>query len=282
MEGVLAAMLYFIIPLRDRSTTSDWPGVCRLLERTLASACGQLHEDCRAVVVCHSRPEGIRVPSRCEFLDVPFSPPAPDPRDDGERRLFLMRTDKGRKLLHGLARARSEPGSYAMFLDADDLVSNRLAGFVAEQAGANGWYIDRGYRMDERLPYAVFWRRRFYEECGSSYLIRSDLAPFPERLDDALDFTDYFVRRYVVHAYVRSDLEKRGTPLVALPFPGAIYTFNDRNMFATSHRAPDPWWRTMARWALKSRWITPSLRQEFGIVPVPALAERMTAQMRKS
>jgi hypothetical protein len=260
-------MLYFIIPLRDRNTTSNWSGVCRLLERTLASACGQLHEEYRAIVVCHSRPEGIHVPSRCEFLSAPFPSPVLSPHDDGERRLFLMRTDKGRKLLHGLARARSDPGSHVMFLDADDLISNRLAGFVAEQAGANGWYIDRGYRLDEHLKHVVFWRRRFYEECGSSYLIRSDLAPFPERLDDTRDFSDYFVRRYVVHAYVRSDLERRGTPLVPLPFYGAIYTFNDRNIFATRQRAPDPLWRTMAR-----------LRREFGIVPVQAQSTRVTTQ----
>lgn len=262
-------MLYFVIPLRDRSTTSDWPGVCRLLERTLASACGQLHEDCRAVVVGHSRPIGIQIPSRCEFLEVPFPPPAVHPTDAGDRRLFLLHSDKGRKLLHGLERARAIPGSYVMFLDADDLVSNRLAGFVAERAGANGWYIDRGYRLDEHLRHVVFWRRRFYEECGSSYLIRSDLAPFPERLDDTLDLSDYFVRRYVVHAYIRSDLEKRGVPLATLPFYGAIYSFNGQNFYASRYRNSDPPWRKLGRWAFKSRWITPALRREFGIRPVP-------------
>jgi hypothetical protein len=76
------------------------------------------------------------------------------------------------------------------------------------------------------------------------------------------------VRRYVAHAYVRADLEKRGTPLVPLPFPGAIYTFNERNMFAARHRAPDSPWRKLARWTFKSRWVTPRLRREFGIQPI--------------
>lgn len=261
-------MLYFVIPLRDASTTSDWRGVCRLLERTLASACGQIHPAYRVLVVCHKTPQGIHVPPNCDFIHVEFPPPNMDVVDDPKQRLTLMRTDKGRKILHGLALSRKEPNSYVMFLDADDLVSNRLAGFVAANAGANGWFIDRGYRMDENIRHVVFWRRRFYEECGSSYLIRSGLAPFPEQLDDTRDYSDYYVRRYVVHAYVRSCMEKRGTPLAPLPFYGAMYTFNSRNIFASRHRTPDAMWRTLARWLFKARWVSPALRREFGMTPV--------------
>ncbi len=264
-------MLYFVIPFRSKCTTKDWCGVCRLLERTLASACGQLHDSYRVVLVGHERPSDIHVPERCEFLEVGFLPPALDRCDDPKQRLWLMRTDKGRKLLHGLALARKDPGAYVMFLDADDLVSNRLAGFVAANAGANGWYIDRGYRMDEHIRHVVFWRRRFYQECGSSYLIRADVAPFPERLDDTKDYSDYFVRRYVVHAYIRENMEKRGTLLAPLPFYGAIYTFNNRNIFATQHRASDTVWRTLARRLFKARLASPAMRREFGMQP---LAER--------
>jgi len=261
-------MLYFVIPLRAASTTSDWLGVCRLLERTLASACGQLHDSYRVVIVCHDRPLGVHIPDHCEFVDVSFPPPLLEPTDNGRVRLFRMHSDKGRKLLRGLERVRSVPESYVMFLDADDLVSNRLAGFVAEHAGSNGWFIDRGYRMDEKFRHVVFWRRRFYEECGSSYVIRSSLAPFPERLDDTLDFKDYFVRRYVGHAYVRDDLAKRGTPLDPLPFYGAIYSFNGQNIYASEYRRSDSLWRNAARLVLKGRWVTSPLRREFGIHPL--------------
>jgi hypothetical protein len=176
-----------------------------------------------------------------------------------------MHSDKGRKILHGLDIARADKGSYVMFLDADDLVSNRLAGFVERHKGANGWYFDRGYRMDYMFNNFVFWRRAFYHECGSSYIIRSDLAPFPESRDDTLDFSDYHVRRYVVHAYVREDLAKRGTPLAPLPFYGAIYTFNGRNIYAYTHRAPETLWRVMVRMLVKGRWMTSRFRKEFGV-----------------
>jgi len=122
--------------------------------------------------------------------------------------------------------------------------------------------------MDENLQHVMFWRHRFYEECGSSYLIRSSLAPFPERLDDTLDLSDYFVRRYVGHAYVREDLAKRGTPLDALPFYGAVYSFNSQNFYASEYRRADSPWRNMARLVFKGRWVTSALRREFGIQPL--------------
>ena len=262
-------MLFFIIPFRDRSATTDWPGTCRRLERTLASACGQIHDAYRVLVVCQSRPEGIAIPDRCEFLEVSFPPPRWGTADDAERRLFLAYSDRGRKLLRGLERARAFPGSYAMYLDDDDLVSNRLAGFVAKRAGENGWYFDRGYRMDDRHPHVVFWRRRFNEECGSSHVLRSDLAPFPARMDDALDMSDDALRRNVWHANIRSHFARCGTPLDPLPFPGAIYCFHGLNFYATSSYRPEPPWRKMARLAFKTRWITPALRREFGIRSIP-------------
>ncbi len=265
-------MLNFVIPLRDESTTDDWPGVCVLLERTLESACAQTGAACRAVVVGHRRPEGIRWPENAEFVPVSFPPPKLPPQCAPDRRIWLLHTDKGRKLLHGLAAARELSDAYVMFLDADDLVSNRLAQWTNRNAGANGWYFDRGYRLDEYPRPALYWRRRFYHECGSSYILRAAVAPFPNRLDDTLDLSDYYVRRYVTHAYIRDDMSRRGVPLSALPFYGAIYTFNRRNFFATQHREPDSNWRRWLRHLLKRRPITPALRREFALRPAARLS----------
>jgi len=258
-------MLYFIIPLRDASTTSDWPGVCRLLDRTLASACGQLQDAYRVVIVGHTLPEDYSLPDRCEFISVRFDPPLLTAADDFQRKMWVMHTDKGRKILHGLAKAREDAGSYVMFLDADDLVSNRLAGFVAEHEGANGWYFEHGYRLNVHPKPQLFWRKRFYHECGSSHMIRSDLAPFPDQLDDAADFSDYFVRRYVVHAYVKDDLEKRGTPLSPLPFYGSIYTFNGCNIFATEGRRSESCMYKIMQRLIKGCRMTSALKSEFGL-----------------
>ena len=259
-------MLNFVIPLRDKSTTDNWLGVCKLLKRTLHSAASQSHGSFRILVVGHSLPDGFELPERCVFIPVHFDPPYLKPDDDIEHRLWLMRTDKGRKMLHGLARVRKDSVAYVMFLDADDLVSNRLAGFVVENKGANGWFFEYGYRMDiftDGRP-SLYWRKKFYHECGSSYILRADLAPFPDRLDDTADFSNYYVRRYVVHAYVKDNFEKLGFPLLPLPFYGAIYTFNGKNIFAMTRRTETPLYKLIQR-LIKGRRITPALKHEFGM-----------------
>jgi hypothetical protein len=237
------------------------------LQQTLRSACGQLHDEYRVIVVGHSLPDGFVLPPSCEFIQVGFDPPLIAPEDTSARRLWLMRTDKGRKMLHGLARARLEPDAHVMFLDADDLVSNRLAGLVAENPHSNGWYFEYGYRMDieSKGHPRLYWRRNFYHECGSSYILRADRAPFPEQLDDRADFSDYFVRRYEVHAYIKENFEGLGYPLSPLPFYGAIYIFHGWNIFATSCRRKDSVLRLVMRNLIKRRPLTRAVREEFGI-----------------
>ncbi|MGA1194381.1 MAG: hypothetical protein ACO3ZG_08405 [Kiritimatiellia bacterium] len=195
-----------------------------------------------------------------------FAAPALGRSEDPGHRLFVMHTDKGLKMLYGLARARQDRRAYVMFLDADDLVSNRLAGFVADHHGHHGWYFEKGYRLNESTPPVLFWRHKFYHECGSSYILRGDLAPFPDQINEAADLNDYFVRRYVVHAYVKDDFERRGKLLSPLPFYGAIYTFNGQNFFANDYRKKDGKARAWMRNLVKSVRISDSLREEFGLV----------------
>ena len=259
-------MLHFVIPLGSRQGSGNWPRVCQLLEHTLRSACSQLHSECAALVTCHDKPEGIHVPDNCRIVQVPFAAPALSANDDlgTDAALFAMHSDKGRKLIYGLQLVRSVADSYVMFLDADDLVSNRLAAHVAAHAGQNGWFIDRGYMMKSGSRW-VYPRRRFYEECGSAYILRSDLAPFPEPPDYGKDLNDYYIRRYVVHAYVGDNMREAGHPLEPLPFYGAVYVRSGINMYATRFRRQDSPWRTVARWLVKGRRVTPAIRAEFGI-----------------
>lgn len=79
----------------------------------------------------------------------------------------------------GLELARIDHSDYVMFVDADDLVNRGIARLCEEDRHPNGWLIDRGYRMDETTPWIAYRRRRFNQECGSSYILRTDRAPFP-------------------------------------------------------------------------------------------------------
>lgn len=259
--------LYFVIPLRSAATTEDWSAVQTCLSHTLRSVGNQVGGRFRCLVICHEPPEQITIPAFCELIRAPFKAPVIDLADvQSERTLFDMRTDKGRKILLGLSIAKEEANSFVMFLDADDLISNRLAGFVSSNSESNGWYIDFGYRWNCEMPNVIFPRRGFYRECGSSLIIKSNLAPFPDKVDYTKDLDDYFIRRYVVHAYVPDAMQSLGFPLQPLSFFGCIYTFNGQNFYANNFRRKDSKIKNAVRFIVKGKWISNEIRREFGFV----------------
>jgi len=268
-------MLNFVIPLRSARTTKDWPAIQRLLGNTLRSVDNQLCRSFRCFVVCHETPSEIDIPKSFEIIEAPFDPPIVTTDDlSSESALFEMHSDKGRKLIHGLSIARKDPESFVMFLDADDLVSNRLAEFAFQNPARNGWYFDLGYRWNHQTPRLLFPRKNFFHECGSCYMLKSKLAPFPEYVDFTKDLNDYFIRRYVVHAYVGDNMVKLGLPLGPLPFPGAIYTFNEQNFFAESFRGRDSSIRSLARILFKGKHLNGKLKSEFCFPTPSSLREK--------
>jgi hypothetical protein len=259
-------MLYFVIPLRSATTTTDWLAVQRLLAQTLQSVDNQLCKAFKCLVVCHEKPDAIKLPKSCEIIEAPFNLPDVNANNlKSERALFEMRSYKGRKLILGLSIVRKDPAAYVMFLDADDLVSNRLSEFVSKNLNCNGWYFDLGYRWNHQTPNLLFPRRNFYHECGSSYILNAKLAPFPEHVDYSKNLDDYYVRRYEVHAYIKENMENLGYSLKPLPFAGAVYTFNKHNFFATKFRRKDSMLVGLARIILKGKRIDSALRAEFSV-----------------
>ena len=132
-------MIYFLIPLMSKKVAKDWDTVSMLFNRTLWSCYNQTDPDFKILVACHEIPELIKkYDRRVEFLQV-SEENAPIPTTQHEKMV-----DKGYKT-HTLAiRLRELGGGYAMVVDADDLVSNRLAAFVKQHPNENGFYIKTG------------------------------------------------------------------------------------------------------------------------------------------
>jgi hypothetical protein len=178
-----------------------------------------------------------------------------------------VRLDKGRRILAGLLHAGRN--GYVMVVDDDDLVSNRLADFVARHDGAPGWYVQRGYMWPTagRMLYA---HDDFSRYCGSSHIVRADLYDLPTRFEDASEF---LVSRLLgSHVFLEEHLRARGTPLAPLPFPGAVYRIGHAGshsrsrgivytFFLTRRNARNPL-RLLAA-ALRLRLLTPRIRGEF-------------------
>lgn len=246
-------MLGFIVPIKSKQTTRDWARFSRTVERTLRSACGQNHPGFRVIAVCHEVPDvGFRHPS-LEFVRVDFDPPGPK----GGK----PRPDKHKKLLVGLERIRATQPTHIMALDADDLVSNRLAAFVAANPQANGFYFGSGYVHSDTEPRLHHLRWRFYRSCGSCHILKLEHA---EAEGSGGDF--WRLR----HNRVPEAQRKLGAPLRPLPFPGAIYNVSHGENIRD--QAPyfwpeDPIRRAAYRW-LFQRKPTPAIREEFGLYPL--------------
>ena len=260
-------MFNFLVPFLAKCTTSQWEKACGLLEDTLRSACNQTDQRFRVLIICHEIPDINFDRRKCEFIKVNLPIVYPLETEPNREPIFIQRTDKGRKILAGIKESRRDNSHYFMVLDADDLVSSKLVAYCLNQQNPNGYFINAGYRNDAQLPGYLFKRKNFYHECGSSFILNPQKAPYPETDLDLNRETgeNYFVRRYVVHAYVPSCMEKMGFPLQSIPFPAAVYRFHDSNIYATTLRPPDSALRRYGRLLLKSQKITQRLRTEFTI-----------------
>jgi len=247
-------MLIFIVPLKSVEAAASWERVSKLFFRTVASACAQTSPEFRVVVACHEIPTGEFLNPKLEFVEVTHLPPSPSDPD-------AMRGDKQRKHLSALTRALEYSPTHVMFLDSDDLVSNRLAEFVARRSTENGWYMRSGYFFCERQPRLHVERRRFDEWCGSAHIVRPEHLDFMLGSDNRLVFD---------HRQLTRELQRRGTLIRPLPFKGAAYTISHGDNFNDYERIlwpAHPLWNPLRR-IIHHRAITPGIRKEFGLYAV--------------
>lgn len=215
----MSAFLYFVIPVRHHDTVRDWSVVMRNLSQTLGSISAQTHPGWACVLVASYGAELPPLPPNCEarFIDLP-PPDLPDPRQGKKRYYDAIRRDKGLRIYEGMREL--PPDVFIMPVDYDDFVSNRLAGFVAHNRSATGWFIPKGY-----LYSGGGWCYRtscLHEFCGTSHILRRGVLGSFEGPDKQPDLTA-IKRRLGSHIFNQSDLENTPDALTPLPFPGAVY-----------------------------------------------------------
>jgi hypothetical protein len=217
-------MLAFITSLRHPRNSGDYARVEALLAETLASVSRQ-SAPYSVWVVGNRRPS--RLAPDANWVQVDFD--APSTLSGPRTGVAAVLRDKGSKLAAGLLAARESSPDHVMFLDADDLVSRRLAALSAGNPHAPGWRIEHGYRWaaDRR---AVRRQPHFHRHCGSGCVVRADLYDLPPdlragasqaELEDRLG--DRLQRWFGSHLYVADDLAAAGHPLAPVPFAGALY-----------------------------------------------------------
>lgn len=239
----------FIIPVRDHRGLRGWDATCDRLKTTVASCMQQTESSCNVVVSAHPSTPLPDLPSAVQRVDYNHDP-VPLPATNGADRYRAVRLDKGMRAMTGLIDAHDR-GDYIMLVDYDDLVSRRIAGFLADEHGLtnddtpSGYYVDAGYLFDDG-PLALRLDHGFNDTCGTSLIVRRDLLRIPERVED-ID-PEWSALCLGSHVLLRKELERLGTPLSPLPFAGAAYRIGYRG---NTSRTPSVLRRSFTLWVLR-------------------------------
>ena len=206
-------MLLFVVPLQSRSASNDWDMVSRLCIRTLRSICRQCEGDFRVVLVCNEPPEGLPAHPALEVISEGFVAPAPGPTT-AERM-----ADKWLKVKRGLIAVRECAPAYVMVVDADDCVHRDLSRWASPDLSPNGWLLDTGFIWNRGSRW-LLKQRDFDRYCGTSSILYCRETDLPQSMDE--DREKFPILRFG-HSTIARAFAERGTPLLPLPFPGAVY-----------------------------------------------------------
>jgi len=265
----MGAIVTFIIPVRHPANSADWGRQQANLAQTIRSIAAQTVAGWRAVIVANHGAALPEIPAGVEVARVDFPPNPHHEQGNLDRETFYqaVRLDKGRRILAGMLSRRDT--DYFMVVDDDDFISRHLVEHVARDPTRPGWAIKRGYLWSDGSG-LLLQHNDFYNFCGSSLIIRSDLYGLPERFAAASD--DYVRTMLGSHVKIAPILAGRGTPLAPLPFRGAVYRVGHAgshsrsrkalDMLQLSRRHPAEWWPALKTLA-KIRGLTAARRAEF-------------------
>jgi len=215
-------MFYFLIPLRSKESSKDWNIISKLFNNTITSVCNQIDPDFKIIIAYHDLPEIDNVCKKhLELIKVPY----PSPENYDQQML-----DKYYKKRFMMERVRAYGGGYVMFMDADDLISNRITEYINKDDNRQGYYINKGYEYNldtSTLKIAP----KFHKLCGSSYIIyyRKDELPHKAEFLGYSFKNDDREKKYLFdysHNIWNSLACKQSKYLKPIPFKGAIYVIN--------------------------------------------------------
>lgn len=155
-------------------SSQNWNEVVRLFNKTLKSIYNQTNPGFRIIVACHDKPViEAEIDNRLEIIQVSF----PTPRNRQEQM-----KDKYYKKMYIMKRVRDLGGGHVMFVDADDLVSNKISEFVNNNPNSPGWFFYDGYVYDYKVK-RIKAIKEFYKVCGTSAILKYESSDLPSDIN---------------------------------------------------------------------------------------------------
>ncbi|MDE3184116.1 MAG: hypothetical protein KGM16_11925 [Bacteroidota bacterium] len=264
-------MIGFIVPVKPKQFSKNWELDNLLLERTARSICNQEIDDFKLIIVYTDKPEINFSHKNIHYIHFSYIMVSHHKLIDWEERkkwhspiVAERMMDKGRKIALGCQKAKELKCTYLMGVDSDDLVSCKLAAFVAENAGENiaGWRINDGYLYEDNSMIAIKNHKIWFIN-GSTHIIRADLVDVP---DFETDFKFWSYSLFENHAYTYQRLiHVNNQTLQTLPFYGVIYLVHKNNYSSIKKFVTGKPIRLLAKKLLKGKLVGRKMKKEFGL-----------------
>ena len=262
----------FIIPFGSRLFAKDWKSACFYLKQTILSILNNDNPNLAVIIVGNDYPEGfiprdLRVHFRSIALQAVNS--------DQVRNTAIMVRDQMTKMQEGWEYAKTHlPSKYVMRMDADDLLSRKVVGFLATQ-NKPGFRVSDGWIWNSGDRWLIERTERFDLLCGSSNIFRSDVADktfdiaqllesVPEHITEANPKLIWTLISNRFHACAGQAMVLCGLKIEKLPFRAAIYRVGNVNSEMQRSTKSHSLRFFMGR-LRRLRLLTPSLRKEFAL-----------------
>ncbi|MCK9361790.1 hypothetical protein M0Q28_06240 [Patescibacteria group bacterium] len=243
--------IYFCVPLIGRFASKNWDHVSKLFDQTLLSVLTQ-KGNLKVLVAGTDIPASRFIGDpRFEFFTV---------RQDVPQTWREKIHDKTMKLRRLVEEVCERGGGYVVTMDADDLVSNRLAQHIALTDNKIGYIFQSGYLFN--VAGKQFRRvHNFSKHCGTCavfYLGKNDLTPGSGVCA-------------IIENGKHTEYEKHagllGKKLDAVPFPAAIY-LRHHGGNVSLERESTPMFRNsrnIIRRLVGRSFISDAIRSEFSV-----------------
>lgn len=264
----------FIIPLVARIDEEQWRDRCARLRQTLSSLLNSTNPDFEIVVAGHDKPDNLPYDKRVHFVPVDFERP---PRDAD---IIRRRRDMLWKIRAAWDYARRNWSTrYVMRVDADDMLSNKLVQWLAENGELPGYRLVHGWITKDS------WRRwlkkedAFYLCCGSSVIVDARYTDFeiemtPEQLgaegiapDESGNLAPAQKRTLLVsnkHGKCLLNFDRHGLKMGDIPFRAAVYRLGSAHSLSQDQHNISSL-KMFVSSVMRSRPITASVNREFAL-----------------
>jgi hypothetical protein len=262
-------MLAFIVPIKPKANSKDWEKDNKLLERTLKSICNQIDQNFKVYVVHTDKPHVNYNHTNINFIEYPYDYVVGDDIEDydsyviqwySSRKFAEYMLDKGKKITYACKLAKGDGCKYIMAIDSDDLISNRIAGFVnSSDRNECGWVVKKGYMYVEGSLALI--RNKFLQNFnGSTYIIRQDLVPVPDFTENKMwDYNFFEAHGYLEQRII--DFQKG--KLEYVPFYGTIWVIHKNNTSQASRLLKPFQYKTILKYLIRGQRISKTVRDEF-------------------